>query len=229
MARKPVFSEEEVVNAARTLYLQGKKINGTNLRLEIGSGSPKKLLETYINLLAKGKVEDRNSSQIENLETQLEASLEALAKAEESLDLSLRIKKLLINLFFKSCGHMYSDPLWIAQLGNPYSNLLDTFICDMKELDLTFLSGEVDDLHRFLIKGELRVSTFEDSHVNDEIKELSASLSKERFERRVRGGDLQESDKELELKLMLNKMYQEINEKSLNELLKLNDKDAGSK
>lgn len=43
MARKSVFSDEEVIEAVNLLNEQDKRINGTNLRLAVGAGSPKKL------------------------------------------------------------------------------------------------------------------------------------------------------------------------------------------
>lgn len=83
MARKPAFTEQEVIEAVQTLDENNKTLNGTNLRLEIGSGSPNKLMETYRKLLATGKIKLKSHTDIEELEIQLEAQLELLAQAED--------------------------------------------------------------------------------------------------------------------------------------------------
>lgn len=83
MARNPAFTEQQVIEAAQVLNEKNKNLNGTNLRLEIGAGSPMKLMETYNKLLAIGKIKVKSEDYVEELEAQLEAQLELLAKVED--------------------------------------------------------------------------------------------------------------------------------------------------
>ncbi|MGK2233222.1 hypothetical protein [Colwellia polaris] len=78
------FTELDIIEACNQLELENKTINGTNLRLQIGSGSPKVLYDTYNTLLAKGRIKLIADSRVEELELQLEAQLEALHKQEET-------------------------------------------------------------------------------------------------------------------------------------------------
>lgn len=83
MARNPAFTEQQVIEAAQVLNEKNKNLNGTNLRLEIGAGSPMKLMETYNKLLAIGKIKVKSEDYVEELEAQLESQLEFLAKVED--------------------------------------------------------------------------------------------------------------------------------------------------
>ena len=111
MARKAAFTEQDVIDAAITLEQNNKTINnGTNLRLTIGAGSPQKLVETYTNLLAHGKIKPKNLGQIEELEAQLEAQLEELARQEELNSLLVSKSKILAELLINNLD-LVSDHL----------------------------------------------------------------------------------------------------------------------
>ncbi len=219
MARKPVFTEDDVIQAVQMLNEQNKTVNGTNLRLEIGAGSPKKLLDTYNNLLAKGKVENKHLSQIESLEVQLGKSLEELSRAEELLETSQRVNQLLCSLFIEASKNMYSDSDWIEQLGNPYSKLVDVFISEMKMLEMDLLTENLFDIYRFVLDGELKILASGFRCDNNEIKSLKISLAKARYNRQSIGIGEPESSEELEIKKRIEQEYSK-NNKSFEGVLK---------
>ena len=133
MARKSVFSDEEVIEAVNLLNEQDKRINGTNLRLAVGAGSPKKLLETYNNLLSKGKVKDKSASEVEALEAQLEAVLEELNVKEEQLSSLKSEFELLASVLVKSCSMHYYN---LGQPYNQYTEMLKVYTEKMTTLDI---------------------------------------------------------------------------------------------
>lgn len=218
MARKPVFTEQNVIDAVQALNEKNKTINGTNLRLEIGSGSPQKLLDTYNNLLAKGKVENKNLSQIESLEVQLEKSLEELSRAEELLETSQCINQLLCSLFIEASMNMYSDPDWIENLGNPYSKLLDVFCSEIKSLGLSLLTDNLFEIYRFVLDGELEILASSFRHDSNEIKSLKISLAEAVYKRKSIGIGEPESSEEIEIKKRIEQEYNKKN-RSLEDVL----------
>lgn len=58
MARKKAFTDEQIIEAASVLREQGKNINGTSLRLEVGSGRPSALLASFDELVSKGAIKE---------------------------------------------------------------------------------------------------------------------------------------------------------------------------
>ena len=56
MARARSFTDEDIIQAARKLHSEGKNINQTNLRLEIGAGRPSALFTAYEGLINDGVI-----------------------------------------------------------------------------------------------------------------------------------------------------------------------------
>ncbi len=56
MARERVFSDQQVVDAANALLVEGKNINGTSLRNKIGTGRPSALMAAFRSLEKSGEI-----------------------------------------------------------------------------------------------------------------------------------------------------------------------------
>lgn len=56
MSRHIVFTHLDVMSASNKLQEEDRSINGTNLRLVIGKGSPKALMATYQELINQGVI-----------------------------------------------------------------------------------------------------------------------------------------------------------------------------
>ncbi|WP_234498145.1 DNA-binding protein [Vibrio maritimus] len=56
MARERAFSDQQVIEAANALLVEGKNINGTSLRNKIGTGRPSALMDVYRELEGEGQI-----------------------------------------------------------------------------------------------------------------------------------------------------------------------------
>lgn len=56
MARERAFKDQQVLEAANALLMEGKNVNGTSLRNKIGTGRPSALMSVYKELEAAGKI-----------------------------------------------------------------------------------------------------------------------------------------------------------------------------
>ncbi len=56
MARERAFSDQQVIEAANALLVEGKNINGTSLRNKIGTGRPSALMFAFKELEGSGQI-----------------------------------------------------------------------------------------------------------------------------------------------------------------------------
>ena len=56
MARERGWNDEQVIEAANLLLVEGKNINGTSLRNKVGEGRPSALMNTYERLEREGLI-----------------------------------------------------------------------------------------------------------------------------------------------------------------------------
>ena len=56
MARERAFSDQQVIEAANALLVEGKNINGTSLRNKIGTGRPSVLMSVFKALEDSGEI-----------------------------------------------------------------------------------------------------------------------------------------------------------------------------
>lgn len=137
MGRTVSFTELDIIEACNQLELDGKKINGTNLRLQIGSGSPKSLHSAFISLLAKGRIKLKSDSRIEGLEVQLEAQLESLHQQEEINKVLTSSLELLITSAMDSADYIEGvvDDSWPL---NPFETMTIKLNEGIKDLGLSY-------------------------------------------------------------------------------------------
>jgi hypothetical protein len=215
MARKPVFTESQVIDAVAEINRKDKKINGTNLRLEVGSGSPQKLLETYDKLLAKGIVKDKSHSELEALELQLESSLEQLSRTEEELDMVRVQARVLEAMFIESIS--YIDSTYYESGGVfPFRNINERFVECLKEHDVNLIDDETLFAYRKLLLKIEREEAEELSKLNGnselhaQCREFKVALADERYRRKLESLDAEETSKEAELKSKIEEINEEI-------------------
>lgn len=199
MARKAAFTEQDVIDAAITLEQNNKTINGTNLRLTIGAGSPQKLMETYTNLLAHGKIKPKNLGQIEELEAQLEAQLEELARQEELNSLLVSKSKILVELLINNLD-LVSDHLDPSY--RPFEDLRNQLDTLMKQEGVNHTSFGQDrdllNLSQLLWKHDYGfVANWTDD--NEELLSLKKELIKVRYQKEF---EPEKYSKEKELNLI---------------------------
>ena len=216
MARKPVFTESQVIDAVAQLNEKGKKINGTNLRLEVGSGSPQKLLETYNKLLAKGAVKDMSHSEVEALESQLEASLETLARVEDELDMVKVQANILLKMFLELSGYIPDQGYYLGSGILPFRDMTEIFVESIKEHEVNLMDDEgLFALRKWLLKREREEAVeLSQRSGSSELSELKLALAKERYDRQLRGFDTEISEKEVEIESKIKKMEYEIRKSS---------------
>ncbi|MGR5465226.1 hypothetical protein ACPV5G_20005 [Photobacterium damselae] len=68
MARERSFTEQQIINAVSQLIIDGKNINGTSLRNQIGVGRPTALMSAYEELKEKGLIETPQLDVVESTE-----------------------------------------------------------------------------------------------------------------------------------------------------------------
>lgn len=68
MARERSFTDQQIINAVSQLIIDGKNINGTSLRNQIGVGRPTALMSAYEELKEKGLIETPQLAVVESTE-----------------------------------------------------------------------------------------------------------------------------------------------------------------
>lgn len=160
MARKPVFTEQNVIDATSVLDEQNKTINGTNLRLQIGVGSPKKLMETYNKLVSEGSIKLKSHSELEQLKAQLECQLEDQARIEQLLEQAIDECEVYKMLFIKAESLLYMAP---DGSPNPHTALvksLNEYLKDNEEDIMTTTNKDLQSIYNYLILQEQENENF---------------------------------------------------------------------
>lgn len=106
MGRKPAFTDQDLLNAVSSLQENDKTINGTNLRLEIGRGSPKALYDRFNKLVSTGKIQLKADCEVQELEIKLAAALEQVSELESRLELHELGSKIYTSLLVGFCDEV---------------------------------------------------------------------------------------------------------------------------
>lgn len=149
MGRKLAFTEFDVIKAVSELEAGDKKINGTNLRLNIGVGSPKSLFETYTRLLAKGDIKHKDDLEKVQLEVQLEAQLEAMSVLEDkvqSLTSEITVLRKLINETLPCLNAVQEE----SMVHDSLHKKLKEFISEQELTSSEILSSGINVIQKYL-------------------------------------------------------------------------------